>query len=166
MAHINKCIEDLLRKSNYFCLVCILSKMNSFMIWICSFQCVHISFFCDLFSFFISIFVFIVGGKKAVEVTAPTWVPDNEATVCMHCKKTQFTVWVRRVSLLNILFWNDFDSINNKLRSLFHHFVLPISASLSKLRSGSLWSMFIEEIFATATEYKAFTCLFRLLWFT
>lgn len=25
--------------------------------------------------------------------------------------------------------------------------------------------MFIEEIFATTTEYKAFTCVFRLLWF-
>lgn len=50
MAHINKCIEDLLRKS----------------------------------------------GKKAVEVHAAVWVPDNEAHVCMHCKKTQFTVLNRR----------------------------------------------------------------------
>jgi len=50
MAHINKCIEDLLRKS----------------------------------------------GKKAVEVHAAVWVPDAEANVCMHCKKTQFTVLNRR----------------------------------------------------------------------
>ncbi|XP_069668804.1 pleckstrin homology domain-containing family F member 1 homolog isoform X4 [Periplaneta americana] len=50
MAHINKCIEDLLRKS----------------------------------------------GKKAVEVHAAVWVPDSEAAVCMHCKKTQFTVLNRR----------------------------------------------------------------------
>lgn len=50
MAHINKCIEDLLRKS----------------------------------------------GKKAVEVHAAVWVPDSEANVCMHCKKTQFTVLNRR----------------------------------------------------------------------
>ncbi|XP_044735597.1 pleckstrin homology domain-containing family F member 2 isoform X2 [Chrysoperla carnea] len=50
MAHINKCIEDLLRKS----------------------------------------------GKKPVEVHAAVWVPDNEATICMHCKKTQFTVLNRR----------------------------------------------------------------------
>nr|CAD7433515.1 unnamed protein product [Timema monikensis] len=50
MAHINKCIEDLLRKS----------------------------------------------GKKAVEVHAAVWVPDSEAVVCMHCKKTQFTVLNRR----------------------------------------------------------------------
>ncbi|XP_077284381.1 pleckstrin homology and FYVE domain containing family member rush hour isoform X2 [Arctopsyche grandis] len=50
MAHIDKCIEDLLRKS----------------------------------------------GKKAVEVHAAVWVPDNDAPVCMHCKKTQFTVLNRR----------------------------------------------------------------------
>lgn len=50
MAHINKCIEDLLRKS----------------------------------------------GKKAVEEHAAVWVPDGEAPVCMHCKKTQFTLINRR----------------------------------------------------------------------
>lgn len=52
MAHINRCIEDLLRKS----------------------------------------------GKKPVANHAAVWVPDNEANVCMHCKKTQFTMLVRRVS--------------------------------------------------------------------
>lgn len=50
MAHINKCIEDLLRKS----------------------------------------------GKKAVEEHAAVWVPDVDAPVCMHCKKTQFTILNRR----------------------------------------------------------------------
>ncbi|XP_025837453.1 pleckstrin homology domain-containing family F member 2 isoform X2 [Agrilus planipennis] len=50
MAHINKCIEDLLRKS----------------------------------------------GKKAVEEHAAVWVPDGEASVCMHCKKSQFTLINRR----------------------------------------------------------------------
>jgi len=50
MAHISKCIEDLLRKS----------------------------------------------GKKPVENHAAVWVPDNEANVCMHCKKTQFTMLNRR----------------------------------------------------------------------
>jgi len=39
----------------------------------------------------------IVGGKKPVEVHAAVWVPDNEATICMHCNKTQFTVLNRRV---------------------------------------------------------------------
>ncbi|XP_055680153.1 pleckstrin homology domain-containing family F member 1 homolog isoform X2 [Lutzomyia longipalpis] len=50
MAHINKCIDDLLRKS----------------------------------------------GKKPVVNHAAVWVPDNEAQICMHCKKTQFTMLVRR----------------------------------------------------------------------
>ncbi|KAG5890701.1 hypothetical protein JTB14_016531 [Gonioctena quinquepunctata] len=50
MAHINKCIDDLLRKS----------------------------------------------GKKAVAEHAAVWVPDGEAPVCMHCKKTQFTLLNRR----------------------------------------------------------------------
>jgi len=40
----------------------------------------------------------VAGGKKAVEVHAAVWVPDSEAAVCMHCKKTQFTVLNRRVS--------------------------------------------------------------------
>nr|CAG4644371.1 EOG090X0FI9 [Lepidurus arcticus] len=50
MAHINKCVEDLLRKS----------------------------------------------GKKPIDEHAAVWVPDAEATVCMHCKRTQFTVINRR----------------------------------------------------------------------
>lgn len=50
MAHINKCIEDLLRKS----------------------------------------------GKKPPPSYAAVWIPDNEAAVCMHCKKNQFTVLSRR----------------------------------------------------------------------
>lgn len=50
MAHINKCVEDLLRKS----------------------------------------------GKKPVENHAAVWVPDTDASVCMHCKKTQFTFIQRR----------------------------------------------------------------------
>ncbi|KRT84480.1 hypothetical protein AMK59_325, partial [Oryctes borbonicus] len=36
------------------------------------------------------------GGKKAVEVHAAVWVPDGEASVCMHCKETQFTLINRR----------------------------------------------------------------------
>lgn len=50
MAHIEKCIEDLLRKS----------------------------------------------GKQPPSQHAAVWVPDNEANVCMHCKKAQFTVINRR----------------------------------------------------------------------
>ncbi|XP_064115682.1 pleckstrin homology domain-containing family F member 2-like isoform X5 [Macrobrachium nipponense] len=50
MAHINKCVTDLLRKS----------------------------------------------GKKAAETHAAVWVPDSETQVCMHCKKSQFTLINRR----------------------------------------------------------------------
>lgn len=41
--------------------------------------------------------VLLTGGKKPVENHAAVWVPDNEATICMHCNKTQFTVLNRRV---------------------------------------------------------------------
>ncbi|KDR23122.1 Pleckstrin-like proteiny domain-containing family F member 2 [Zootermopsis nevadensis] len=40
-------------------------------------------------------------GKKAVEVHAAVWVPDSEAAVCMHCKKTQFTMLNRRACVSN-----------------------------------------------------------------
>lgn len=40
----------------------------------------------------------ISGGKKAVEEHAAVWVPDDEAPVCMHCKKSKFTLTNRRVS--------------------------------------------------------------------
>jgi len=50
IAHINKCVEDLLRKS----------------------------------------------GKKPLGEHAAVWVPDGEATVCMHCNKSQFNVLNRR----------------------------------------------------------------------
>jgi len=30
---------------------------------------------------------------------SPVWVPDDGAAVCMHCRKTQFTVLNRRVGL-------------------------------------------------------------------
>uniref|UniRef100_A0A5S6R336 FYVE-type domain-containing protein n=1 Tax=Trichuris muris TaxID=70415 RepID=A0A5S6R336_TRIMR len=35
-------------------------------------------------------------GKAPTTVHAAVWVPDSEAPVCMHCKKTQFTVFQRR----------------------------------------------------------------------
>ncbi|XP_063841415.1 pleckstrin homology domain-containing family F member 2-like isoform X11 [Scylla paramamosain] len=50
MAHINKCVSDLLRKS----------------------------------------------GKKAAENHAAVWVPDSDTNICMHCKKSQFTLINRR----------------------------------------------------------------------
>ncbi|CAG0881312.1 unnamed protein product [Darwinula stevensoni] len=50
MAHISKCIEDLIKKS----------------------------------------------GKKPAAEHAAVWVPDSAASICMHCKKTQFTTFNRR----------------------------------------------------------------------
>lgn len=40
--------------------------------------------------------MFIAGGKKRSDQHAAVWVPDNEANVCMCCKKTQFTLIIRR----------------------------------------------------------------------
>lgn len=50
MAHINKCIEDLLRKS----------------------------------------------GKKPAASHAAVWIPDADARICMHCKRTAFSLLSRR----------------------------------------------------------------------
>ncbi|XP_067135911.1 pleckstrin homology domain-containing family F member 2-like isoform X2 [Centruroides vittatus] len=50
MAHINKCVEDLIRKT----------------------------------------------GKKPSKEHAAVWVPDSEASVCMHCRKSQFTIINRK----------------------------------------------------------------------
>lgn len=50
MAHINKCVDDLLKKT----------------------------------------------GKKPSLEHAAVWIPDAEASICMHCRKTQFTVLNRR----------------------------------------------------------------------
>lgn len=50
MAHINKCVEDLIRKT----------------------------------------------GKKPSKEHAAVWVPDSEASVCMHCRKSQFTLINRK----------------------------------------------------------------------
>lgn len=48
----------------------------------------------------------ISGGKKAISEHAAVWVPDGEAPVCMHCKKTQFTLLNRRVRILSTFgFW-------------------------------------------------------------
>merc|ERR1711892_277910 len=35
-------------------------------------------------------------GKKASDDHAAVWVPDSDASTCMHCKKAQFTLVNRR----------------------------------------------------------------------
>ena len=67
MAHIDKCIRDLLQKS----------------------------------------------GKTAASEHAAVWVPDSEANTCMVCRKSQFTIVNRRVSLRGAA------TVNFRLRS-FH----------------------------------------------
>ena len=62
------------------------------------FNTVYTSICNKFFSQFTYMSLCVSGGKKAVEVHAAVWVPDSEAAVCMHCKKTQFTVLNRRVS--------------------------------------------------------------------
>ena len=32
------------------------------------------------------------------ENDSPVWVPDSDATTCMHCKKSQFSLINRKVS--------------------------------------------------------------------
>lgn len=41
--------------------------------------------------------LFLVAGKKASDNHAAVWVPDSEASTCMHCMKTKFTAINRRV---------------------------------------------------------------------
>lgn len=116
---------------------------------------------------YFSLFTF-VGGKKPVEHHAAVWVPDNEANVCMHCKKTQFTMIIRRVCIfvMSIVIC----SYHFKFRlscdkSISHVIFLFILASLPKLRCSRMWTMFIEEIFVTTTKFKTGARMPRLLWF-
>ena len=41
---------------------------------------------------------FISAGKKGTTEHAAVWVPDSEASTCMHCLKSKFTALNRRVS--------------------------------------------------------------------
>ena len=38
-----------------------------------------------------------VAGKKSSKEHAAVWVPDSDAPVCMHCRKSKFTAINRRV---------------------------------------------------------------------
>ena len=62
--------------------------------------------------------VFISAGKKGTTEHAAVWVPDSEASTCMHCMKSKFTALNRRVGvtyschLLLSFFLNLFKSSN------------------------------------------------------
>ena len=51
------------------------------------------------------------GGKQQNTYHAAVWVPDNEASTCMLCKKIKFSVIERRVSLTTIDFFMEFKQI-------------------------------------------------------
>jgi hypothetical protein len=34
--------------------------------------------------------------------SSPVWVPDGSAPVCMHCSKSEFTVFNRRVRVISL----------------------------------------------------------------
>ena len=51
--------------------------------------------------------MFFPDGKQRANVEdSPVWVPDAEASVCMHCKKSEFSVFNRRVSLHSFFYKN------------------------------------------------------------
>ena len=146
MAHINKCIEDLLRKSklkySFLQLEWIIlqnsSMAQSQYVWVL--MSLHFNRFC---------FVVCLGGKKAVEEHAAVWVPDSEASICMHCKKSQFTVLNRRVC--NNLTVCDM-CINFGTSSLALIFIL-----LNLIYSTIVAN--VEQLFATHAPINAIFCL-------
>jgi len=42
---------------------------------------------------------YFLAGKKGTTEHAAVWVPDSEASTCMHCLKSKFTALNRRVRM-------------------------------------------------------------------
>lgn len=42
---------------------------------------------------------YFLAGKKGTTEHAAVWVPDSEASTCMHCLKSKFTALNRRVCI-------------------------------------------------------------------
>lgn len=82
MAHINKCIADLLAKSR---------SLTHLLIKQLSHPPTHSTRPLTHFS--------ILGNKKPATEHAAVWVPDSDAQTCMHCLRTKFTPINRRVSM-------------------------------------------------------------------
>lgn len=102
MAHINKCIDDLVAKSMFF---------GFWWLWIWQYllnSSVEIDIHYNLqdntigslaihsnpFRYFPDQFS---AGKRSTKEHAAVWVPDSDAVSCMHCQKTKFTAINRRV---------------------------------------------------------------------
>ena len=77
MAHINKCIADLLAKSK--------RCTGNYQMTLVVTNVPHM--------------LVCVGNKKPATEHAAVWVPDSEAQTCMHCLRTKFTPINRRVSV-------------------------------------------------------------------
>jgi hypothetical protein len=68
----------------------------------CSFAFFHYSL--PLFTRIQQMFeYFSSAGKQPLTEHAAVWIPDNEATLCMLCRKTKFTTLNRRVSATSII---------------------------------------------------------------
>lgn len=53
------------------------------------------------FFLFIDVYLYTMteGIQQSTTNDSPVWVPDSDAKTCMHCRKSEFTVVNRRVSL-------------------------------------------------------------------
>lgn len=55
----------------------------------------------EVFFFCIDVYLYTMteGIQQSTTNDSPVWVPDSDAKTCMHCRKSEFTVVNRRVSL-------------------------------------------------------------------
>ena len=51
---------------------------------------------------------YFLAGKKGTTEHAAVWVPDSEASTCMHCLKSKFTALNRRVCMSIKFEWSMF----------------------------------------------------------
>lgn len=65
---------------------------------------------------------FVEGKTQNTDNDSPVWVPDSEATLCMHCKKSQFTLINRRVSKQTDVLSNSYFDIEWGLRKIHGDF--------------------------------------------
>lgn len=69
-----------------------------------------------------TIVYFVEGKTQNTDNDSPVWVPDSEATLCMHCKKSQFTLINRRVSKQTGVLSNGYFDIEWGLRKIHGDF--------------------------------------------
>lgn len=69
-----------------------------------------------------TIVYFVEGKTQNTDNDSPVWVPDSEATLCMHCKKSQFTLINRRVSKQTDVLSNSYFDVEWGLRKIHGDF--------------------------------------------